>query len=124
MYHPRDAIIPLEASLFNAMLKEGQPVNALRMPGEIDGHNRPLSEEEKEWHMSMVAQAFTSPSSNSSITADFNSAGYQIGDHYSDGASVSTPINSIGQTSTHAMTITSQSEMMTTDYGAVSMASH
>merc|ERR1712070_931474 len=58
MYHPRDVVIPLEASLFNAVLESNVPVIALRMPGEVDGHNRPLSEEEKEWHMVNVAKAF------------------------------------------------------------------
>jgi hypothetical protein len=57
LYHPRDAVIPLEASLYHAVVKEGAQVNALRMPGEIDGHNRPLTSEEMEWHMDMAAKA-------------------------------------------------------------------
>ena len=52
-------MIPLEASLYHAVVKEGAMVQALRMPGEQDGHNRPLSEEEKEWHMGMVQQDLT-----------------------------------------------------------------
>jgi len=61
LYHPRDAVIPMEASLYHAVVKEGCTVQALRMPGEEDGHNRPLSAEEKEWHMGMVAEALRSP---------------------------------------------------------------
>lgn len=57
MYHPRDAVIPLEASLFNAVVGDDGPLHALRMPGDIDGHNRPLSDEEKTWLMELVAQA-------------------------------------------------------------------
>jgi len=104
LYHPRDAVIPLEASLFNAVLKESQPVNALRMPGEIDGHNRPLSEEEKEWHMGMVTKAFAHYSSNAA-SAD-HTGFYHSNEHSSDGASISTPVT------------VSQSEMMTTEYGS------
>jgi hypothetical protein len=105
MYHPRDAVIPLEASLFNAVLKEGQRVDALRMPGEIDGHNRPLSEEEKEWHMGMVAQAF---SRHSNSHSDINSVAL-----YNNEGQLSDVASSKG----NSLTV-SQSEMMTTEYGS------
>jgi len=120
MYHPRDAVIPLEASLFNSVALQGARVDALRMPGEIDGHNRPLSEEEKEWHMGMVARAFDR---NKRIYhADFNTVGYQNTDgQHSDGASVTTP-HSLSHSMSQSVTM-SQSEMMTTtDYGSIHTA--
>jgi len=120
MYHPRDAVIPLEASLFNAVLKEGFEVHALRMPGEIDGHNRALSEEEKEWHMGMVAKAFNRHRNPGGGHADGNNTmgntmanQYQADGQHSDGASVSTIAHSVGNSIT-----VSQSEMMTTEYGS------
>ena len=88
LYHPRDAVIPLEASLYNAVVKEGEMVNALRMPGEIDGHNRPLSEEEKEWHLGMLAQAILPPSERVGYNDGGGSVALDVRNNYETKAAI------------------------------------
>lgn len=57
-YHPEDTIIPLEASLYDAVKSTDMNVNRCRMEGEAsESHNRPLLEEEVAWHHNMVATA-------------------------------------------------------------------
>jgi len=57
-YHPEDTIIPLEASLYDAVKTTDMNVNKCRMEGDAsESHNRPLLDEEVAWHLNMVAIA-------------------------------------------------------------------
>jgi hypothetical protein len=57
-YHPHDQIIPMEASLHNAVQHTTEPFYRWRMEGNpADGHNRALTEEEEHWNLSMMVQA-------------------------------------------------------------------
>jgi len=59
-YHPQDSIIPLEASLYHSVTGITEPFYRWRMEGDpLESHNRPLSDEEENWNLNMMAQGIT-----------------------------------------------------------------
>eukprot|EP00656_Telonema_subtile_P006339 TRINITY_DN12915_c0_g1_i1.p1 TRINITY_DN12915_c0_g1~~TRINITY_DN12915_c0_g1_i1.p1 ORF type:complete len:458 (-),score=113.46 TRINITY_DN12915_c0_g1_i1:164-1537(-) len=58
-YHPEDAMIPLESSLYAAVQEQDPEGHSefYRMKGEHNGHNRAFTVQEKAWHMLRVAEA-------------------------------------------------------------------
>jgi len=71
LFHPHDNIVPFEASLYSAVDPDNsKPDWAYQMQGDVDGHNRPLTLIERQWHMRMVHQAVGDKSLVESSVAD------------------------------------------------------